>query len=62
MEDSGQGWDCIVDIKCADASGEREDNPGTGPGIAVEVIDTIGNTAKKVVNFFKGFFSKENSE
>ncbi|MBT3940838.1 hypothetical protein HOD83_03530 [Candidatus Woesearchaeota archaeon] len=28
---SGEGWDCIVDIQCADASAEFGDDPGSGP-------------------------------
>ena len=31
MGDSGEGYECIVDIKCADASAEWGDDPGTGP-------------------------------
>ncbi|OIO22140.1 hypothetical protein COV61_03970 [Candidatus Micrarchaeota archaeon CG11_big_fil_rev_8_21_14_0_20_47_5] len=31
MGPSGEGYDCIVDVKCSDASGEWGDNPGTGP-------------------------------
>ncbi len=31
MGDSGEGYECIVDVKCADASAEWGDNPGSGP-------------------------------
>mgnify|MGYP006416282829 CR=1 FL=1 len=31
MGPSGQGWDCIVDVSCADASAEWGDDPGSGP-------------------------------
>ena len=31
MGPSGQGWDCIVDMECKDASAEFGDDPGTGP-------------------------------
>ena len=48
MGDSGQGWDCIVDIECKDASSEFGDEPGTGPGIT----ETFG----KIANFFKNIF------
>ena len=34
MGPSGEGWDCIVGVECADASSEFGDEPGTGPGIA----------------------------
>ena len=33
MGDSGEGWECIVDVRCMDASSEWGDNPGEGPGI-----------------------------
>jgi len=56
---SGQGWDCIIDIECADASGEFGDDAGTGdasfekghegPGVVGKVVESIGN-------FFKGLF------
>jgi len=31
MGASGQGWNCIVDMTCEDASDEFGDDPGTGP-------------------------------
>lgn len=31
MGDSGEGYDCIIDILCDDASDEFGDDPGTGP-------------------------------
>lgn len=30
---SGEGWDCIVDVECKDASNEFGDNPGSGPEV-----------------------------
>jgi hypothetical protein len=36
MGPSGEGWDCIVDIECKDASSEFGDDPGSGPGIGDE--------------------------
>jgi len=33
MGDSGEGWDCIVDVVCKDASSEFGDNPGSGPEV-----------------------------
>jgi hypothetical protein len=59
---SGQGWDCIVDISCGDASAEFGDDAGTGdasfeeghegPGIVAEFFEGIGD-------FFKGLFGGE---
>ena len=56
MGDSGEGWDCIVDVECNDASGEFGDEPGTGPGIAKAVGDAIGNVIQGIGDFFKGLF------
>ncbi|MBT4135538.1 hypothetical protein HOD75_03350 [archaeon] len=56
---SGQGWDCIVDVECKDASSEFGDDAGTGdasfeegheePGIVSTMFKGIGD-------FFKGLF------
>lgn len=54
MGDSGEGYECIVDIKCMDASSEFGDEPGSGPGI-VEVEEE--SFVDSVVGFFKGLFS-----
>jgi len=67
MGDSGQGWECIVDVKCFDASSEFGDNPGTGPGIGQEgfianVGEAVGNVFEGIGNFFKGIFGGEKSE
>lgn len=70
MGASGEGWDCIVDVECKDASSEFGDEPGEGPGIGQEgfiakVEGTIGNTISNVVGFFKEMFSfgnKDNQE
>ena len=61
MGDSGEGYDCIVDVACKDASGEFGDNPGSGPGIEKESIvsraaERIGNMADRAIGFFKGLF------
>lgn len=57
MGPSGQGWDCIVDVKCMDATGEFGDNPGEGPGIDSEENEKIvTNFFESVGNFFKGIF------
>lgn len=68
MGDSGEGWECITDIECKDASSEFGDEPGTGPGIGQEgfvanVGEAIGNVFEGIGNFFKGLFSRgESSE
>lgn len=62
MGDSGEGYDCIVDITCKDASGEFGDEPGTGEGIEKEqgivsrTTERIGNVFSRVGDFFKGLF------
>jgi len=48
MGDSGEGYQCIVDISCEDASDEFGDEPGIGPGIT--------ETFEKIGNFFKNLF------
>jgi hypothetical protein len=50
MGDSGEGYDCTVDVICKDASAEFGDEPGTGEGI----VSRIGNVFERVGNFFKG--------
>lgn len=52
MGPSGEGWECIVDVVCKDASSEFGDEPGKGPGIA----KTMGNAVDGVVNFVKNLF------
>ncbi len=61
MGNSGEGWECIVDVKCNDASGEFGDEPGEGPGIGQEgfvakVGNTVGNIFEGIGDFFKGLF------
>jgi len=41
--DSGEGYDCIVDISCADASSEFGDDPGEGPGIIEAISNFFSN-------------------
>ena len=38
---SGEGWDCIVDVKCNDASSQFGDNPGTGAGVPREQSNNL---------------------
>lgn len=54
MGESGEGYECIVDIECLDASGEFGDDAGSGPGIGDEEPE---NVFTGIVNFFKGLFS-----
>mgnify|MGYP001558218503 FL=1 len=61
MGPSGEGWDCIVDVKCGNASSQFGDEPGTGPGIGQEgfvanIGNAIGNVVEAIGNFFKGIF------
>lgn len=59
MGDSGQGWECTVDIECADASGEFGDDAGSGPGIGDEgyvAPNVVMKIVDSVVGFFKGLF------
>ena len=53
---SGQGWDCIINIECKDASSEFGDNPGEGPGIGQEGYVNKENVAERIGGFFKGLF------
>ena len=67
MGDSGEGYECIVSIECADSSSEFGDNSGTGPGIGQEgfianVGDALGNVFEGIGNFFKNIFSGGKSE
>lgn len=64
MGDSGEGWECIVDVECKDSSGDFGDDSGTGPGIeqdgfVAKVGDTLGNIFEGIGNFFKGIFGGE---
>jgi hypothetical protein len=57
MGPSGQGWDCIVDVECKDASGEFGDEPGEGPGIGQEGF--VANVVESIGNFFSNLFGGE---
>ena len=69
MGPSGQGYECTVDIKCADASGEFGDDAGEGedsfekghegPGIGQEgyvATNVVAGAMDNVIKFFKGIF------
>ena len=56
---SGQGWDCIVDISCEDASAEFGDDPGSGPGIGQEGYvnpEESSGFAEAISDFFSNLF------
>jgi len=54
MGDSGEGWECIVNVECADSSSEFGNESGEGPGIGQEgFVEKIGDS---VGNFFKNLF------
>ena len=59
MGGSGEGYECIVDIKCEDSSGEFGDEAGEGPGIGQEgyvAPNVFLGAIDGVVGFFKGIF------
>lgn len=62
MGDSGEGWECIVDVQCGDASSEFGDNPGTGPGIIGSVGEGIGNFFENIGDFIGNLFDGGSSE
>jgi hypothetical protein len=49
---SGEGWDCIVDIKCGDASAEFGDDSGEGPDSYEEGHEPSSNNV--VSELFEG--------
>jgi hypothetical protein len=59
MGDSGEGWECIIDVKCMDASAEFGDNPGEGPSITEKIGETFSETTNSIANFFKDLFTKD---
>lgn len=67
LGDSGEGYQCIVDVECRDASAEWGDEPGSGPGIgqegfAARTAERIGNVFERVGDFFKGLFGVGDKE
>jgi hypothetical protein len=62
---SGQGWNCIVDVTCEDASDEFGDEPGEGPGIGQEgyvAPNFVAEQVDSLIKFVKGLFSSEEKE
>lgn len=58
--DSGEGYECTIDIECVDRSDEWGDEPGTGPGIGQEgyvAPNVVAGAVDGIIKFFKGLFS-----
>ena len=65
MGDSGQGYECTIDLECFDRSDEVGDNPGSGPGIGQEgyvAPNVVAEAMDGVIKFFKGIFDNGNNE
>lgn len=73
MGDSGEGYECIVNVECKDASAMFGDDPGTGEGIPLtevsenseggitsRISEGIGNVFESIGNFFSGIFGSKN--
>lgn len=55
MGDSGEGWECIVDVACKDATAEWGDEPGEGAGVIAKAWDTIvDDNLIRIKDFFSG--------
>lgn len=59
MGDSGEGYECIINIECRDASSEFGDN---SKGIISKAGETVGNILESIGDFFSGIFSDEKQE
>lgn len=63
MGDSGEGYQCIVEVECKDATSEFGDEPGEGAGILEKTADFVGDTLISIRNFVSDMFSSsENSD
>jgi len=63
--DSGEGYECTIDLECIDRSGEWGDEPGKGPGIGQEGYEppkAIEKAVQGIKNFFKNLFSSKEDE
>ncbi|MEA3379107.1 MAG: hypothetical protein U9Q69_05750 [Nanoarchaeota archaeon] len=73
MGPSGEGWECIIDIKCKDASSEFGDEPGQGPAVSgnkmkvteqvsetvgEQVSETVGNVFEAIGSFLDRIFDR----
>lgn len=57
MGDSGEGYECIVDVECMDASSEFGDNAGSGPGIGEGgYVEESSGFFEEVFSWFGGWF------
>lgn len=56
MGDSGEGYECIVDVTCGDSSSEFGDDAGTGEGVFAGIGNAMTNFAESIGNFFKNLF------
>jgi hypothetical protein len=57
MGDSGEDYECTVDLDCIDRGSEFGDEPGEGPGIGQEgYVAPSENILEKIGDFFKGLF------
>jgi len=61
MGDSGEGYECIVSVKCGDSSAEFGDESGPGPGVGQEgfvakVGDAVGGFLGGIGDFFSELF------
>lgn len=58
LGDSGEGWECIVDVECKDASAEFGDEPGIGSDSSEkESSNVVTDVFEGISNFFKGIFN-----
>jgi len=62
MGDSGEGYECITDVECKDATSEWGDEPGEGAGIVEKTLDVFDDAWISVKNFVSDIFSSEKTE
>jgi hypothetical protein len=56
MGDSGEGYECIVNVECKDSSAEFGDESGTGKGIASNMGEAVSGVVEAIGNFFGNLF------
>lgn len=59
MGDSGEGWECVIDLECVDRSDEWGNESGEGPGIGDEgyvAPNVVMEVVDNIVGFFKDLF------
>jgi hypothetical protein len=60
MGDSGEGYDCIVNVECKDATAMFGDEPGTGEergGITEMIGERVSSFVESIGDFFADIFS-----